>query len=186
MKKAILLTLFCITSMIAFSQSEGTHLKFMGIELDGTINEFQEKLLKKGVTIDPDPKQSPNGQRLYKGSFSGEEAKIVVFYNPQSKTVYRAKALITRYVKDHIEQLISKFESKLDLKYGTDNKQTSTETDDKYNKFNDHQYNVENGRINLFISAVDGLRYGKYYLLHIDYHDWLNSFMNDLEEMDDL
>lgn len=186
MKKTVVIIFLLVSSLFAFAQSESEHLKFMGIELDGTINEFQEKLLKKGVTIDPDPKQSSNGKRLYKGSFSGEEAQIAVFYNPQSKTVYRAKALITRYVKDHIEQLISKFESKLDLKYGTDNKQTRTETDDKYNKFNDHQYNVENGRINLFISAVDGLSYGKYFLLHIDYHDWLNSFMNDLEEMDDL
>lgn len=185
MKKAILLTLFCITSMIAFSQSEGTHLKFMGIELDGTINEFQEKLLKKGLTIDPDSKLLPNGVRLYKGSFSGEEAQIVVFYNPQSKTVYRAKAIITRYGKDSIEQLISKFESKLDLKYGTDNKYTSGERDDKYNKFYEYTYEVDNGSIGLMIVAGDGLRYREYYL-HVDYHDSFNDLMNTFDEMDDL
>lgn len=185
MKKAILLTLFCITSMIAFSQSEGTHLKFMGIELDGTINEFQEKLLKKGVTIDPGSKLLPNGIRSFKGKFSGEEADIAVFYNPQDKTVYRAKAMITRYGKDSIERLMSTFENKLDLKYGTDNKHTSSERDDKYNKFNQHVYSVENGRISLFIIAGDGLNYGEYYL-HVDYHDWVNNLMNTMDEMDDL
>lgn len=185
MKKAILLTLFCITSMIAFSQSEVTHLKFMGIELDGTINEFQEKLLKKGVTIDPDSKLLPNGMRLYKGSFSGEEAQIVVFYNPQSKTVYRAKAIITRYGKDSIEQLISKFESKLDLKYGTENKHTSSERDDNFNTFNQYAYKVDNGFIGLMIVAGDGRRYREFDL-HIDYQDNLNDLMNTMDEMDDL
>lgn len=185
MKKAILLTLFCITSMIAFSQSEGTHLKFMGIELDGTINEFQEKLLKKGVTIDPGSKQLPNGMRSFKGNFSGEEADITIFYNPKDKIVYRAKAIITRRGKDSIERLMSTFENKLDMKYGTNNKQTSTETDDKYNTFNEHLYIVETGAISLFIVAGERLRYGDYYL-HVDYHDKLNNLMNTFDEMDDL
>ena len=185
MKKTVVIIFLLVSSLFAFAQSESEHLKFMGIELDGTITEFQAKLLKKGVTIAPDSKLLPNGIRSFKGKFSGEEADIAVFYNPQDKTVYRAKVRIKRYGKDSIERLMSTFEYKLDLKYGTDNKQTSTETDDKYNKFNEHLYSVENGRINLFIVAGDGLSYGEY-SLHIDYYDWLNSFMNDLEEMDDL
>lgn len=185
MKKAILLTLFCITSMIAFSQSEGTHLKFMGIELDGTINEFQEKLLKKGVTIAPDSKLLPNGMRSYKGSFSGEEADIVIRYNPTNKIVYGAKVMIAKFGEESTRQLMNMFEGRLDLKYGTDGKESKYEKDDYNRLFKNLYYRVDNGYIALYISSTGFSNSGKFYL-HVQYHDGINDLMNYFYEMDDL
>ena len=181
MKKAILLTLFCITSMIAFSQSEGTHLKFMGIELDGTITEFQKKLEAKGCVLDPITNELPNGVRLFNGTFSGEKASIFVYYNQQTKIVYRAKVVIRRNDKDLIEQLMSKFEDGLDMKYGTDIKNTTLDEIDYFNKFDQHLYRLNNGEIGLFIK-----KYSYHYSLFIDYNDAANSLMNHILEMDDL
>ena len=140
--------------MVALCYAQQEHLKFMGIELKGTISEFQTKLQAKGITLSPDSKQTPSGIRIYKGIFSGVNADIFVWYNPRSKEVYRAKAVISRNGQDLIEQLKSNFEMKLDLKYGTENKETNLVKDDYLHEFNQHSYFVGNGTIDLFIVST--------------------------------
>ena len=50
MKKGLLMLFGCLFALAIQAQSE--HLKFMGIPLDGKINDFQSQLLKKGCTLD--------------------------------------------------------------------------------------------------------------------------------------
>ena len=183
MKKVVLLTISVLITVISYAQQE--HLKFMGIELDGTITEFQTKLLAKGLTISPDSKQYPTGIRVYKGVFSGENADILVWYNPRSKVVYRAKAVISRIGEDLIEQLKSRFENKLDMKYGTESKETDLVKDDYLHEFNQTSYLVGNGSIDLFIVSTGYSSQNTFYL-HIDYKDLLNYFKNQSDEMEDL
>ena len=64
------------------------HIKFMGIELNGTVTDFQSKLQAKGLTLSSVSSESPSGIRVFDGVFSGEDAQIVVWYNPRSKQVY--------------------------------------------------------------------------------------------------
>ena len=183
MKKVILL-LAMVVSVCAFAQTE-QHMKFMGIELNGSIKAFQSKLETKGATVSPLSSKMPNGVRLFNGVFSGENAQIAVFYNPRSKEVYRAKAVIERFGKDKIEQLFENMESKLDLKYGNESKTSEVIEDDHLHSFKQVQYVVENGSINLYIVSSSYTSHSDFDL-HIDYYDLENYASNLLEEMEDL
>ena len=81
MKKHLALILFALIVIPALSQ----HMKFMGIQLDGTIAQFTTKLQQKGVTISSENKYSGDGCRYFSGIFYGKEAKILVFYIPSTK-----------------------------------------------------------------------------------------------------
>lgn len=88
MKKIIsVLFVFCLC-MAASAQQ---HMKFMGIPLDGTIDNFALKLKAKGVTYDAaKSKTAGQGCRVFNGTFMGEKATINVAYNPKSKMVFSA------------------------------------------------------------------------------------------------
>ena len=67
------------------------HMKFMGIPLDGTIDNFALKLKAKGVAYDAaESKAADAGTRIFYGKFMGEKARFVVFYNYKSKIVFSA------------------------------------------------------------------------------------------------
>lgn len=183
MKKTIFLVFMLMLSLTNFAQQ--THLKFMGIELNGSITEFQTKLQAKGIAVSPKTNQYPTGMRLYDGVFSGKDAQIIVWYNPRSKQVYRAKAILSRYGKDLIEQLQKEMEGKLDLKYGTSNKYSELVKDDHLQEFMQYKYVTDEGSINLFIVSTGYSSQNDFYL-QIDYIDKVNSSLNTLDEMDDL
>ena len=177
----LLLNLVCSMSVCA----QVGHLKFMGIELNGTITDFKTKLAAKGLTLSKINNQYPTGMRVYDGIFSGEKAEIIVWYNPRSKQVYRAKAVISREGEDLIKQLKSSFEDKLDLKYGTDSKSTNNVEDQYLHKFDQHSYFVGNGSVDLFIVSTGYTSHDTFYL-HVDYKDLVNYTKNTADEMDDL
>lgn len=88
MKKIILVFFALFLCMAASAQQ---HLKFMGIPLDGTIDNFALKLKDKGVTYDAaESKSADAGARIFHGKFMGEKARFVVFYNYKSKIVFSA------------------------------------------------------------------------------------------------
>ena len=135
MKKITFIIMACLMTIYAQAQTSSEHMKFMGIELNGSISDFQTKLLAKGLTVSPRSKSLPTGMRSFDGAFSGEDAEIVVWYNPRTKDVYRAKAIISRYGKDSIEQLMRNMERKLDAKYGTEDKLSEKVKDDYLQEF---------------------------------------------------
>jgi len=167
------------------SKKVDNHLKFMGFELDGSINDFQKKLFTKGLQISPDNSSLPVGQRSYRGVFSGNEADIVVWYNPRTKIVYRAKAIIKRKGKNLIEQLQSNIRAKLNVKYESAEKSQELVKDDYLHEFYQYSYSLSNGMVGLFITSTDYSNLNDFYL-HIDYVDRTNDLKSKIEEMDDL
>lgn len=88
MKKIISVFFALCLCMVASAQQ---HLKFMGIPLDGTVDNFALKLKAKGVTYDAaKSKTAGQGCRVFNGTFMGEKATINVAYNPKSKMVFSA------------------------------------------------------------------------------------------------
>lgn len=88
MKKIISLFFAFFLCMAASAQQ---HMKFMGIPLDGTIDNFALKLKAKGVTYDAaESKAADAGTRIFYGKFMGEKARFIVFYNYKSKVVFSA------------------------------------------------------------------------------------------------
>ena len=89
--KKIISILFAICLCMAASAQQ--HMKFMGIPLDGTIDNFAMKLKAKGVTYDAaESKAAGKGIRKFCGTFMGEKATFTVFYNYKSKIVFSAAA----------------------------------------------------------------------------------------------
>ena len=167
---------------MAYAQE--SHLKFMGFELDGTISEFQKKLMSKGLKLHEDNYLQPVGTRAFKGYFSGKEAKILVFYNKRTKEVYRAKAVIDYKDKDIIEEDLNSFKNKLDTKYGSEKRTSKVHEDEYVLRFATHTYTLDNGMIQLYVFSIsdDPVNYS----LHVDYFDKDNSQKNEASEMDDL
>lgn len=88
--KKIISILFVLCLCMAASAQQ--HMKFMGIPLDGTIDNFALKLKAKGVTYDAaKSKAAGPGVRVFNGRFMAEDAIIRVLYNPKSKIVIGAE-----------------------------------------------------------------------------------------------
>ena len=89
--KKIISVFFALCLCLAASAQQ--HMKFMGIPLDGTIDDFSMKLRSKGVTYDAaESKAAGKGIRKFCGTFMGEMATFTVFYNHKSKIVFSAVA----------------------------------------------------------------------------------------------
>lgn len=85
--KKIISVLFALFVCMAVSAQQ--HMKFMGIPLDGTIDNFTLKLKTKGLTYNvAKSKALGPGAKFYDGTFMGEKATFMVFFNEKSRVVY--------------------------------------------------------------------------------------------------
>lgn len=189
-KRKLLLALFCLFTIMASAQNG--HLKFMGIPLNGSINEFSAKLAAKGIKISTDSKIFPVGTRSFDGVFMGKKANIYVYYTPSTKIVYRAKACIEYGNEDIIKSLYNETKSLLSDKYygfedsGTHNGYEAWEL--FVSRYPDDKEMVWfrcYGNISLYISKYTDT-YPTTYTLHIDYTDQINDDKNDNAKQDDL
>ena len=149
-------------------------MKFMGIPLNGTISEFTAKMKAKGASISPGNSVSGPGCRWFNGTFFGKKAGFYVYYNPSTKIVYRAKAVISSTDFDYVKSIYDEINSVIQNKY-----------DEKHSEGTNYgyasiHYNIDlgtgatfyEGTIDLFFSETNF--YDKEYNLHIDYYDEAN------------
>lgn len=172
MKRTISLLLLC---MIWFVASAQQHMKFMGIPLDGTITTFTTKLQAKGVKISPNNSKSGAGCRWFVGSFFGQSAEIYVYYNPTTKIVYRAKAVIERDKFEQLKNIYDEISTSIDSKYLGRHKEDTYEGKVSIHYDIDLETSADyyEGSIDLFFTD-NGLTYYTTYYLHIDYYDEAN------------
>lgn len=180
-----LLVLFVLT-LVSMNVHAQDHLKFMGIPLDGTINQFQAKLAAKGVTLDVAANKHVRvGARAFKGSFSGKNAQIFVYYDESSKVVYRAKAVIESYDINIWENNYNYFVNMLSTKYS-----------DAYTEEGKHEnkeslsFHVPNDELAVYkyLGTIDVYRSTNLYTftVHVDYSDTVNSIKHRNRNLDDL
>lgn len=87
MKRFLSVLFFVFAVFASYGQSivAKNHLEFMGISIDGSLDNFVEKLKGKGFTL-----QSDYGtEAVLEGNFTGEMAKIFVYSTPKTSTVCR-------------------------------------------------------------------------------------------------
>lgn len=176
MKKTLLFILFTlILSAPLYAQSKSNqHLKFMGIPIDGSITNFQNKLIAKGFKYNKTASKAIDEPiRIFNGQFAGEKATIYVSYNRDLNLVYSVAATIERNTEDDIINLMSKFISNYENKYGI----YAEKGDDAYDFY------FDNGCIRLF---YDEHVYSYGYALYILYTDKLNYEKHNTNNMDDL
>ena len=86
-----MLWLFAIISIVGLAQNTTKHLKYMGIPINGTITQFQAKLIAKGCVHDKLTSNSLGvGCRAFKGHFIDNKVSIFVYYDESTKIVYKS------------------------------------------------------------------------------------------------
>ncbi len=183
MKKTIILITLCLVAFCCPVQAQ--HLKFMGIPLNGTITQFQQKLTAKGVKYDKAASQQmPSGVRYFKGTFAGEKANILIYYDPSSKIVYKAKAVMGYPTASSCDTKYEDLKSLLSAKYA--DAETETDYQDGHESF---YYRVnDNGNLGVICIYVSNniFAYPYEYEVNIEYVDFANYLMNDFSKMEDL
>lgn len=168
------------------------HIKFMGIPVTGTIAQFQAKLVAKGCTYNKVASASiSNGTRAFKGTFVGNKVDIYVYYDTNTKIVYRTKAVVSGVSEDIAEQEYSKVKNLLSQKYGSDSEDMYVGTKDGKESVSFISANDEgeiNGAIDLFITQDEGswIRSPYNYNLHIDYNDRINTNKHNSQQLDEI
>lgn len=174
--------------LLSFSSLHAqNHMKFMGIPLTGTINQYQAKLQNKGVYVDVAANKTIGvGCRCFKGSFSGKDAQIYVYYDESSKIVYRAKAVIDSSDEDIRNNNYNYFVNMLSTKYFDAESEKSSQ-----NGHESIRYLIPNeesafykylGSIDVFCASYYSISYS----VHIDYTDTINDVKHEKRNMDDL
>lgn len=197
MKRILFLLTFCVISLVAMCQTTPSHLKFMGIPLNGTITTFQGKLIAKGCSLNKAVSNSiAVGCRAFKGTFLSKKVDIYVYYNTSSKIVYRAKAVMSGISEDIADQEYKRIHDLLLTKYNESYEDEGTnEGKPSLSILPRCSYDEDNsvwqnsyGEIDLYITKDDQefIRYPYNYNLHIDYTDRVNSDKNQAKEMDEL
>lgn len=93
MKKFSLTFLLCLMTILSYGQTK--HLTIMGIPITGSITTFQQKLLAKNYRADARRNRVlPDGQREFKGRFSGHTCSLRAYYFPDDKVVYKVRVTI--------------------------------------------------------------------------------------------
>lgn len=180
MKKYLLLilcTLFISVSLSAQSKSN-PHLKFMGIPINGSITNFQNKLIAKGFKYDKVTSKAIEGPtRYYDGQFAGETAQLIVYYDRDQKFVYRVKVIIDRSESEQIISLMDKYKYQMEEKY------RATASVGTYEEWIAYNFSLNNGAIDLYCCKNT---YILGYALHIDYWDFANTQKHEANNMNDL
>ena len=119
-RKLILLLFVSLFTLVLNAQTE--HMKFAGIPLTGTIDQFQKKLVAKGFRLNKKKsKILPVGTRSFVGTFAGKQGNIAVYYDTDTKVVYGAKVYYDGMTEDRAEGELDNLRSILSAKYGEDN-----------------------------------------------------------------
>lgn len=188
--KYLRLLIFNFVLLLSFSTNMDAqqHLKFMGIPINGSIDNFQQKLANKGIYPSREMnRNTPFGVRCFTGRFTGKQCNIYVYYT-DSKIVYRAKAVYSEQDEDLVDSYYIEVKDMLDTKYALE--ESEDETSDGYPS---HRIYVTNetgtkslGQIFLYKSKFNG-DYGYVsYSIHVDYYDDSNQIKHQNDNLDDL
>ena len=190
--KTLLKILILFMGFLTASSANAQHLEFMGIPLNGTIANFQSKLLKKGCRIMKDNSSYPVGIRGFEGVFAGDKADIFVYYNPKTQIVYQARVAIDcDGDKEEAENMFYRYKDLLYKKYGE-----VSLTSDMLDEQKEFEYSfmvcqppIQEGSIllgGIIVSIKDLQTYPWNYKVVIDYTDIDNFSKNEESEIDDL
>ncbi len=118
---AFIICLVC--SVNGYAQNKGedyNHLEFMGIPIDGNIDDFEQALFLKGLKINSKYYNS-DGIRSYHGRFANiTDAEITVFFEPRNNIVYTVHVKIPESFGNKLwERMVSKYSDTLFYAEGT-------------------------------------------------------------------
>ena len=196
MKRIVLFTFTMLLCIFCYAQSE--HLKFSGIPIDGTINQFQAKIVQRGYVYNKLYSEAiSNGVRCFDGTFVGNKVGLYVYYDEQIKKVYRVKAVINNISEELADQKYQMIQQLLQRKYEDcyfqedkkENKPSLTIYASRYELPSEEEpiWKECFGRIDIFISQNETIyNYPYIYNVHIDYWDQINTDKHENKLLDEL
>lgn len=180
-KKLLLLLVLSLFTIVLPAQTE--HMKFAGIPLNGTIDQFQKKLMAKGYRLNAAANRAlPVGTRCFIGTFAGKRGNIAVYYDSETKTVYGAKVYYDGLSEDKAESELDNLKSMLSIKYGEDNITDGTD------KSGNATFTVNTGLGSIYCytmknEALSGYPY--HWTTHAVFHDYANDSKHESNVLDD-
>lgn len=183
-KFIILVSAFLFTISI-----NAQHFQFMGIPIDGNIDEFSMALKSKGFKRNT--LMDPKGNKNFKGVFANEKAKLCVFFHPTTKLVYALEVDISCYNASEVKKKLEKFETSIKQKYGEqvvdEDLEKSVEGDIRHTFHILDKTSGMKGQIQLHSYCREGNKYlGGTYRLEIFYCDVDNYDAYKAKEVNDL
>lgn len=178
-------TLFLLLSLFSFANlSAQEHLRFMGIPLTGTINQFQAKLQAKGVRYNRELSSVlPVGTRAFNCTFSGYKAHVAVYYNNSSHIVYGAKVYVDELSEERANAVFEEFKQNVISKYGVS---IFDETKDGTYYAYIFGKKLLNGIISIYKREEETYyNYPYIHSVHIQYIDRINNNANEATTLED-
>lgn len=111
MKKLLLFVISCMMVIPVLAQEE--HMKFMGIPINGKINNFKRQLEKKGLDFYAEVEHS----YVFKGYFAGDASQIFVLFDNKTKDVYGVGVNIDCYSENIAKDIYWRYVHNLTYKY---------------------------------------------------------------------
>lgn len=111
MKRTLFVIICCLFSIMIQAQTE--HLKFMGIPIDGKINQFHRSLSQKGFTC----VTSHSTFCLYEGIFAGNNVNVFVYKEPKEDSISSVSVVIPCFNIRNSQSQYEDFKYKLIRKY---------------------------------------------------------------------
>lgn len=175
MKKALSFLFFLCFSICAYSQTK--HLEFMGMPLDGSISNFEQKLFKKGMTsLREFNAVCDYGLRGFKGTFAGFPARIFVYFDYNTQLVYRAEVYFSNDSVSEGKTMFQLFSGNIDDKYSDWKKSSGTRK-----HLPKCQWESQIGTIEIYVDAIDD---------DVDtiigYEDAVNKEKHEISQMNDI
>lgn len=180
-RKLILLLFVSLFTLVLNAQTE--HMKFAGIPLTGTIDQFQTKLVAKGFRLNTKmSKMLPVGTRSFVGTFAGKKGNIAVYYDSETKNVYGAKVYYDGLTDDRAKEELDNLRSILSAKYG------ETSITDGTDKSGRATFTVDTGLGSIYCYLMTDdtmLTYPFNWSTHAEFTDYVNGMNHQSNVSDD-
>lgn len=180
-KKLLLLLFVSLFTLVISAQTE--HMKFAGIPLTGTIDQFQKKLVAKDFRLNTTMNRMlPVGTRSFIGTFAGKKGNIAVYYDSETKNVYAAKVYYDGLSDDMAKGEMNNLRSILSTKYGEDNITDGTDNSGRAT------FTVDTGLGSIYCYLMTDetmLTYPYNWSAHAEFNDYANGRDHQSNVLDD-
>lgn len=164
--------------MAIFCNSHAQHFEFMGIPIDGSIEDFEAKLEAKGFVKSKDPREeNTHYTRWYDGRFAGDDILLSV-HNTKTNLVYATNVLQFFATLDDVKAKWEYYVSVIEDKY------KDRIIDKTIQGTDDIRYKMDLGDICVFYDDDVNFKSYKYrlYLLYMDKKN--TTIKNEMDKED--
>lgn len=143
MKKALLLLMFVLNTIASIAQTQTEHMKFKGIPMEGTLQQFTQKLQGKGYKL----VETSNGTSMLEGEFASYKNSIIFVITDKTGMICKVSVFFPKREKwADLNSCYTMMKSMLTEKYGDPSECTETFVNCDPQDDNDKMYELEMDR----------------------------------------